>query len=144
MMPVADAPAPQNSTSPPEAPKAAPTPQVAVDVPPDAKVVGGADNPTKAILVHNMFDKDEETEPNWEEEIRLDFLDECSKYGVTNVVVLHKEVGGKVYGVFETVDGAKSCALNLAGRWFSKRQLRVEFVSEDSIPLPESKSEPND
>ncbi len=141
---VAGASAPQISTSPEEAPKAILTPQVATEVPPDPKVVGGVDNPTKAILVHNMFDKDEETEPNWEEEIRLDFLDECSKYGVTHVVVMHKEVGGKVYAMFETLDGAKSCASDLAGRWFSKRQLRVEFVAEDSVPLPESKSEPSD
>ena len=98
-------------------------------------MIGGADNPTKAILVRNMFDKDEETEPNWEEEIRLDFEEECSKYGkITKVVVMSKEPGGKIYAMFESIDGAKTCASNLAGRWFDKRQLRVEFVAENSIP----------
>jgi RNA-binding protein 39 len=130
-------PASQMDSSPKAVPQVALTSQVAVD----AKVVGGADNPTKAILVHNMFDKDEETEPNWEEEIRLDFEDECAKYGVSKVIVVHKEAGGKVYGVFETVDGAKSCATSLAGRWFAKRQLRVEFVAEDAVTSLEIKSE---
>ena len=43
---------------------------------------------------------------------------------------MSKEVGGKIYASFETVEGAKACAENLAGRWFDKRQLKVEFVSD--------------
>jgi RNA-binding protein 39 len=126
-------PAPLGVVAPPPV-----TPHVAVSVEPqvaDAKVIGGADSPTTAILVRNMFDKDEETEPNWEEEIRLDFEEECSKYGkLVKIVVMHKEEGGKIYAAFETIDGAKTCAFNLAGRWFDKRQLRVEFVPEESVP----------
>jgi RNA-binding protein 39 len=99
----------------------------------DAKVVGRIDRPSNHILVHNMFDKDEETEPGWEEDIKLDFEEECSQYGkISSVLVMSKEAGGKIYATFEAVDGAMSCARNLAGRWFDKRQLRVEFV--DSIP----------
>jgi len=101
----------------------------------DAKVIGGASNPTKHLLVHNMFDKDEETEEGWEEEIRLEFKEECSQHGkITDVIVVSKEPGGKIYASFETVDGAKTCASNLAGRWFDKRQLRVEFVTGHQIP----------
>ena len=134
-------PAPQGLVAPPvevtvepqvTVPQVAP---VAAHVVDDAKVVLGADNPTRTILVRNMFDKDEETEPNWEEEIRLDFEEECSKYGkIVNVVVMSKEEGGKIYAAFETIDGAKTCASNLAGRWFDKRQLKVEFVPEESVP----------
>ena len=99
----------------------------------DAKVVGRMERPSKYILVHNMFDKDEETEKGWEEDIKLDFEDECAQYGqISSVVVMSKEAGGKIYATFEAVDGAMNCAKNLAGRWFDKRQLRVEFV--DSIP----------
>lgn len=99
----------------------------------DAKIVGRIDRPSNHILVHNMFDKDEETEPGWEEDIKLDFEEECAQYGkISSVVVMSKEVGGKIYATFDGVDGAMSCAKNLAGRWFDKRQLRVEFV--DSIP----------
>lgn len=99
----------------------------------DATVVGGVDNPTKHILVHNMFNKDEETDPGWETDIRLDFEEECQQYGkIVSVIVMHKDPGGKIYATFESEDGATKCAKNLAGRWFDKRQLRVEFV--DSIP----------
>lgn len=102
---------------------------------PDPKKIIGAESPTKQIIVHNMFDKDEETEEGWEEEIRQDFEEESSKYGkIQSVIVMSKEPGGKIYASFQTVDGAKSCAENLAGRWFDKRQLRVEFVSDEALP----------
>lgn len=112
-------------------------PAAASPVPPsdanDAKVIGRMDQPSNHILVHNMFDKDEETEQGWEEDIKLDFEEECAQYGkISSVVVMSKEVGGKIYASFEAADGAMNCAKNLAGRWFDKRQLRVEFV--DSIP----------
>ena len=95
----------------------------------DPKQVKG--QPSKNILVRNMFDKDEETEEGWEEDIKLDFEEESSKHGkIVAVKVMSKEVGGKIYASFETVEGAKACAENLAGRWFDKRQLKVEFVRD--------------
>ncbi len=98
----------------------------------DPKVVTGT--PSKNILVRNMFDKDEETEEGWEEDIKLDFEEESSKHGKINLVkVMSKEVGGKIYASFETMEGARDCAENLAGRWFDKRQLRVEFVSDETF-----------
>ena len=117
---------------------AAPTNAAAPNVTPttptvDAKIVGRSDNPTQHILVHNMFDKDEETDPGWENDIKLDFEEECAQYGkIASVVVMSKSAGGKIYASFESFDAATKCANNLAGRWFDKRQLRVEFV--DSIP----------
>jgi len=82
-----------------------------------------------------MFNKDEETEEGWEEEIRLDFEEECTKYGkITSVTIMSKEPGGKIYATFETIDGAKTCASTLAGRWFDKRQLRVEYVKDEDLP----------
>lgn len=100
----------------------------------DAKVVGRVDNPTQHILVHNMFDKDEETDEGWENDIKLDFEEECAQYGkITSVIVMSKDPGGKIFASFDTVEGAMNCAKNLAGRWFDKRQLRVEFV--DTIPI---------
>jgi RNA-binding protein 39 len=44
---------------------------------------------------------------------------------------MSKELGGKIFCAFENIDGARACAENLAGRWFDKRQLKVEFVSDD-------------
>ena len=109
------------------------TPTAASTIVEDAKVVGRSDQPTQHILVHNMFNKDEETDPGWENDIKLDFEEECAQYGkITCVVVMSKDPGGMIYASFDSVDGATNCAQNLAGRWFDKRQLRVEYV--DSVP----------
>mmetsp|Transcript_22595 Transcript_22595/g.31875 ORF Transcript_22595/g.31875 Transcript_22595/m.31875 type:complete len:223 (-) Transcript_22595:495-1163(-) len=100
----------------------------------DSKKVGGSDSPTRLILVHNMFDKDEETEEGWEQDIKEDFEDECVKHGkISYVKVMSEDIGGKIYACFEAVESAKACAENLAGRWFDKRQLRVEFIREDEV-----------
>jgi len=114
-------------------PQAAAAPAAAIPAVVDAKIVGRSNDPTQHILVHNMFDKDEETEQGWEEDIKLDFEEECAQYGkIMAVIVMSKEVGGKIYASFDSVEGAGKCAKTLAGRWFDKRQLRVEFV--DSVP----------
>jgi len=103
----------------------------------DPKIVKGT--PSCIILVHNMFDKDEETDEGWQDDIKEEFVEESSNYGAisknTNtgepcVLVVHDKPGGMVYAQFETIDMAKSCAEALTGRWFDKRQLRVEYVSE--------------
>jgi RNA-binding protein 23/39 len=100
----------------------------------DPTKIGNAEHPTQHVLVHNMFNKDEETEPDWEKDIRDEFEEECTKYGkILSVTVMSKEPGGKIYVNFDSLDGAKTCASSLAGRWFDKRQLRVEYVSDDEI-----------
>jgi RNA-binding protein 39 len=94
---------------------------------------------TKNILVHNMFDKDSETEEGWAEELREEFTDECGKFGeILEVTVISDQPGGKIYASFGTLESATKCANNLAGRWFDKRQLRVEYVEESSLPKHES------
>ena len=92
--------------------------------------------PSRNILVRNMFDKDEETEEGWAEDIKLDFEEEGGKYGkIQFVKVISKEVGGKIYASFDSVEGAASCAESLAGRWFDKRQLRIEFIDDNTMSL---------
>jgi RNA-binding protein 39 len=101
-----------------------------------SSLIGNTDNgPTPHLLVHNMYDKDEETEDGWEIEIKEEFLDECSKFGkIEHAKVMHKEPGGKIFATFVTLEGAKTCAENLAGRWFDKRQLRVDYMLEANPP----------
>lgn len=100
-----------------------------------AKQVGNASDPTRFILVHNMFDKEEEEGDGWEVEIQEDFMEEASKFGKVNkVIAMSQEIGGKLYASFETTEAAENCATNLAGRWFDKRQLRVDFVQESDFP----------
>lgn len=100
-----------------------------------AKVVGGIESPSNFILVHNMFDKDEEAGDEWAAEIREEFVEECSKFGkIVSATVMNTEAGGKVYVAFETVDAAVRCATALAGRWFDKRQLRIDYILESDMP----------
>lgn len=129
---------------------AAPTPAPAADTsaaavtaaspaassePADPTKVGGSDSPSTSILVHNMFDKDEEEEEGWPDDIKEEFIEECSKHGkILSVLVMSNDPGGKIYATFETVDGARACAESLAGRFFDKRQLRAEFVQAEAIP----------
>jgi len=98
-------------------------------------LIGNAESPTRHLLVHNMYDKDEETEQGWQVEIKEEFLDECSKFGtIEHAKVMHLEPGGKIFATFSDIQGAKNCAENLAGRWFDKRQLRVDYMPEANPP----------
>ena len=126
--PAADAPASAASATPAAAPSVSSEPA-------DPTKVGGSDSPTTSILVHNMFDKDEEDEEGWPNDIKEEFSEECGKHGkIISVLVMSNDPGGKIYATFETIDGARACGESLAGRFFDKRQLRAEFVQADDIP----------
>lgn len=100
----------------------------------DPKTIGNAHHPTPYLHVSNMFDKDQETEPNWAHEIQLDFEDESRKFGtLQKVQVLADQPGGQIYCQFETVTEATACATALAGRWFDRRLLHVEFVTQNEF-----------
>lgn len=103
---------------------------------PDPTKIGNAQHPSRHILVHNMFDKDEEMEPDWPKDIREEFEEECSQYGtIEKVTVVAREPGGQIYATFAEAAHATKCATVLAGRWFDKRQLRVEYVPENDPSL---------
>jgi len=100
------------------------------------QLIGNADNPTRHLLVHNMYDKDEETDPGWEKDIEEEFTEECSNFGkIESVIVMHDLPGGKIYASFVDPACAKACAEKLAGRWFDKRQLKVDYTKEENVPL---------
>ena len=83
-----------------------------------------------------MFDKDEEMEPDWPKDIREEFEEECSKYGtIEKVTVVAREPGGQIYATFAEAAHSTKCATVLAGRWFDKRQLRVEYVPDNDPTL---------
>ena len=126
--PAADAPASAASAIPAAAPGVSSEPA-------DPTKVGGSDSPTTSILVHNMFDKDEEDEEGWPNDIKEEFIEECGKHGkIISVLVMSNDPGGKIYATFEAIDGARACGESLAGRFFDKRQLRAEFVQAEDIP----------
>ena len=94
--------------------------------------IRGRAAPTRHLMVHNMYDKDQETEAGWEKDIEEEFLGECSKFGtIERVTVLHDQPGGKIRATFADVGSARNCAENLAGRWFDQRQLTVDYLPGD-------------
>jgi hypothetical protein len=95
--------------------------------------LGNADDPTEVIVVHNMFGSNESEEDM--KEIHEEFDEETSQYGLIESVL---EKGGKIYARFSNLEGAKTCAGVLQGRWFDKRQLYVEFIKD--MPKPEVSS----
>lgn len=89
---------------------------------------------TTAIKILNSFDPSEETSPNWEKELRDDFVDECTnKFGPVETCLIDKN-NKLVYIRFFEVQHAQHAIQVLHGRWFGGRQLIVEFIDEKDIP----------
>jgi len=87
-------------------------------------------NPTRTVLLKNLFDPAEETEPNWPEDIKVDVTEECSKFGGVLHAHVDKDSLGFVYLKFETVQGAQAAYQTLNGRKFSGRQIAVDYIPE--------------
>mmetsp|Transcript_11958 Transcript_11958/g.21344 ORF Transcript_11958/g.21344 Transcript_11958/m.21344 type:complete len:151 (-) Transcript_11958:98-550(-) len=91
-------------------------------------------NPSKCLLVSNVFDPAVETEPLWAEDIAADMKDECAKFGtVKTCLVDEKNPNGYVYLELENASQGEAVAKNFQGRWFDKRCLQVTFLSEASF-----------
>ena len=85
--------------------------------------------PSVNLLVCNMFDPATETEPDWDQDIREDMLEECSKHGQVEVVHVEKvKPGGMVLLKFSTVEAASKTAQSLNGRFFAGRMITVAFL----------------
>ncbi|ORY05609.1 splicing factor, CC1-like protein [Basidiobolus meristosporus CBS 931.73] len=86
--------------------------------------------PSRTILLKNMFNPDEETEPNWQDELKEDISEECSKYGKIVHIELEPDSLGEVYMKFDSIDSAQNAISSLNGRWFAARQISAVFVPE--------------
>ncbi|KAI8809966.1 hypothetical protein BJ742DRAFT_803088 [Cladochytrium replicatum] len=86
--------------------------------------------PTRCVLLKNMFDPAEETEPNWSREIEEDVRDECSQFGKVLHIHLEPNSEGHVYLKFESVNAAQAAITALNGRFFARRQILAVFVTD--------------
>mmetsp|Transcript_1215 Transcript_1215/g.1606 ORF Transcript_1215/g.1606 Transcript_1215/m.1606 type:complete len:87 (-) Transcript_1215:672-932(-) len=76
-----------------------------------------------------MFDAATETEPHWDEDIREDVLEECSKHGqVEHIKVDTVRQGGMVFVRFNSIDAATKTANALNGRFFAGRTIISAFL----------------
>ena len=75
---------------------------------------------TQAFLLSNMFNPEQETNPDWDVEVRDDVIEECNKYGgVLHIFVDKSNSAGHVYVKCPNVQTAVAAVNALHGRWFA-------------------------
>lgn len=102
------------------APQPAPVPQSTQSSPPIA---------TQCFMLANMFDPATETNPNWEEDIKDDVIEECKKHGgVLHVYLDTASPTGNVYVKCPSIATAVLAVNSLHGRWFAGRVITAAYV----------------
>lgn len=88
---------------------------------------------TRTISLANVFDPSSETEPDWDEDLRADILEECSKYGgVVHVAVDKRDPKGVVYLKYQSQAAATLGRTAMHGRFFGGKQIVAQFVPEET------------
>ena len=86
--------------------------------------------PSPCLLIANMFDPREETEPEWDADIAEEMREEGGKHGRLLHVHVDRNSQGHVYLRFASVDSAAAAFAALNGRWFGGRQLAASYIPE--------------
>ncbi|KAL0736223.1 hypothetical protein Bca4012_012433 [Brassica carinata] len=84
--------------------------------------------PSQCLLLKNMFDPATETELDFDEEIKDDVGQECSKYGQVNHIYVDKKSAGFVYLRFESVQAAAAAQRAMHMRWFAQKMISATFM----------------
>ncbi|CAG7891406.1 unnamed protein product [Brassica rapa] len=84
--------------------------------------------PSECLLLKNMFDPATETELNFDEDIKEDVGDECSKYGEVKDIYVDKNSAGFVYLRFESVQAAMAAQRAMHTRWFAQKMISATFL----------------
>lgn len=84
--------------------------------------------PSPCLLIVNMFDPTQESEPDWDTDIADEMRDESSKFGRLLHVHVDKASAGHVYLRFEDVAGAQAAYAAMHGRFFGGRQLHATYI----------------
>jgi len=83
---------------------------------------------SRNVLLKNAFDPQEETERDWDVELRDDVKSEAeAKYGKILEIFVVKESQGEIYIRFDDVTSAGAAVAGLHGRWFGGRQITATF-----------------
>jgi len=86
---------------------------------------------SRSVLLKNMFDPEEETEPNWDTDLADDVKQECERrYGQVDAIKVEKDTQGEIYVKFDAVESAKKAIQGLNGRWFGGKQVAAGFISD--------------
>lgn len=84
---------------------------------------------TQCFMLSNMFDPINEREPNWDQEISDDVIDECNKHGGVNHIYVDKaSPQGNVYVKCPNIGTAVAAVNALHGRWFAGKVITAAYV----------------
>lgn len=84
---------------------------------------------TPCFMLSNMFDPGQESEPNWEFDIREDVIEECNKHGgVLHIFVDKASPQGNVYVKCPNITTAVAAVNSLHGRYFSGKVITANYV----------------
>ncbi|ORY96849.1 hypothetical protein BCR43DRAFT_492371 [Syncephalastrum racemosum] len=89
--------------------------------------------PTKAsrtVMLNNMFNPAEETEPDWIQDLEADVKQECEQYGRVEHIHANEDSLGEVFLKFDSVAAGEQAVNALNGRWFGGKQISAVFVPE--------------
>ncbi|XP_052286317.1 RNA-binding protein 39-like isoform X2 [Dreissena polymorpha] len=107
-----------------------PTPMVKPQVP--AATASAPPIATQCFMLSNMFDPTIESKLSWDQEIRDDVIEECSKHGgVLHLYVDKASPQGNVYVKCPTIAAAVASVNSLHGRYFGGKIIQAAYV-----PLP--------
>ncbi|CAM6101661.1 unnamed protein product [Calypogeia fissa] len=97
--------------------------------------------PSEFLLLKYMFDPKLETEPDFDQDIKEDVQEECSKFGQVKHIFVDKNSAGHVYLRFDSTQAAISAQRALHGRWFAGKMITATFMTMGAYEtkFPESK-----
>ncbi|KAK7390813.1 hypothetical protein VNO78_18900 [Psophocarpus tetragonolobus] len=94
--------------------------------------------PSECLLLKNMFDPKDETEADFDLDIKEDVEAECSKFGTLKHIYVDKKSAGLVFLRFEDTQSAIGAQRALHGRWFAGKMITASFMVpqsyEDQFP----------
>jgi len=85
--------------------------------------------PSNCIAIQNMYDHEEASDPNFEEELTEDVKEECSKYGEIRQIRIDKQ-SMLVYVRFVNIAAAQLAHPALHGRWFAGKMITCSYIPE--------------
>ncbi|KAH9844543.1 splicing factor, CC1-like protein [Teratosphaeria destructans] len=87
---------------------------------------------SRCVLLKNMYNVAEETDPNWQQELEEDVKAECEdKYGqVVHLALALDNNDGEIYIKFDRVQGGENAIRGLNGRFFGGRTITASYIVE--------------
>jgi len=84
---------------------------------------------TQCFVLSNMFDPSTESDEGWDQDVRDDVIEECSKNGgVLHIYVDKGSAQGNVYVKCPSVSAAFGAVNSLHGRWFAGKVITASYV----------------